>query len=98
MTRKFLTAMSLAVGIVAIGASQSAAEAGTRGHGGFHGGWHDDYGRFERSYHRPYKKRHYGLYGYDNFSPNCHRYLKKARWTGHRYWWRKYNRCMHAYH
>lgn len=79
MNRKFLTVMGIAAGIVAIGATLSDAEAGRREHG-FHGGWHDGYDRqTERRFHRRNIHGHYGFYGHDNFSQNCHRYLMKAR-------------------
>lgn len=94
MNRKFLIVMGLAAGIVAVGATASNAEAGRRGHG-FHTGWYNGGERHvERRFHRQKRRAHYGFYTPDSFSPTCHHYLKKARWSGHRYWWRKYNRCI----
>ena len=88
MNRNFISAVGLTVGIVVAAATVSDAEAGRRGHGGFHGGWHDDYGRH---WDKPKYRHQYGFHGYHR---TCHHFLKKARFTGHRYWWRKYQRCV----
>ncbi len=94
MNRKLWTVTGFVIGVAFSGSVLSDAEAGNRQQG-FHGGWHDDYGRhFDSRYHYRNRHRSYGLYGEDSFSPNCHRYLMKTRWSGHRYWWKKYNRCI----
>lgn len=95
MKSNFLTVLGIAAGIAAFGATVSDASAERRSNG-FHSGWHGGHDRHvERRHHRK-SRGHYGFYGRDSFSPNCHRYLMKARWSGHRYWWRKYNRCIRA--
>lgn len=38
-------------------------------------------------------KRHRGGYG-----GRCHWLKKKAHYTGSRYWWKKYKRCMYRYY
>ncbi|MEM7427922.1 MAG: hypothetical protein AAF441_17655 [Pseudomonadota bacterium] len=38
--------------------------------------------------HRPY---YHGFGG-------CGYFYKKAKWTGSRYWWKKYKRCAHGYY
>ena len=94
MNRKFLTILSVAAGIVVTGAAFSDAEAGRRDHG-YHGNWHGDFGHHKKRYYHRKLRGHYGYNGHDNFRYGCHHYLKKARYTGHRYWWLKYDRCMH---
>ncbi len=42
--------------------------------------------------HRRFRHRH-GHFGF-HYGPNCRYYLRKAKWTGRHYWWRKYERCM----
>lgn len=52
--------------------------------------------KFKRS-RRGYRHRHFnfghGWYGYRG----CGHLYRKARWTGSRYWWKQYRRCV-AYH
>ena len=39
-----------------------------------------------------------GDFGGDHYYDEACRYYKqKARWTGRRYWWKKYRRCMRQY-
>lgn len=47
---------------------------------GRHFGWH-------RGYRHGFKHHGYGYRG-------CGYFYRKAKWTGSRYWWKKYNRCI----
>jgi hypothetical protein len=46
--------------------------------------------RHGRRFHR-WNDRHYRPDG-------CHWLRRKARWTGKRYWWKRYSACRHHYY
>lgn len=97
MTKKILTAIALTVGIVSIGSTAQAGNfrsAAIFADNGFeiievknkHGG----------KKHRKHN-RHWG-HGHFEFKPHgCGYYYRKARRTGSRYWWKKYDRCVDRY-
>ena len=64
-------------------AGASVAEAGNKRHGYGHGNHHNNH--------------YWG--GYYEYEPtyNCRYFFRKARHTGSRYWWKKYNRCISRY-
>lgn len=84
MTRKILTAVTLAATVLA---SASVAEAGKRGGKHFHGGHGGGYGYG------------HGWNDYHGYEPaySCHYYFKKLRYTGSPYWLKKYRRCISRY-
>lgn len=81
MTLKLITALTVAASVLA---SVSIAEAGGK-HKGRHGGGKHFHGHVWHDYndYRPYH--------------NCRYYLKKARYTGSHYWFKKYRRCIGYY-
>ena len=46
---------------------------------------------FGYGFHYGHGYKHYG-YGYRG----CGYFLKKAKWTGSRYWWKQYRKCVHG--
>ena len=101
--------IAIAAAIAGAIALASPASAGTSGAAGFQNAdlvvkvGHNGGKRFKRF--RGHKRhfgygwghghgfKHYG-YGYHG----CGYFYKKAKWTGSRYWWKKYRRCTHGYY
>lgn len=97
MTKKILSTIAFAVGILAV---TSTAEANNMRTGTIVAD-----NTFEviqiKNKHRGNKhrrhNRHWG-HGHFEFRPHgCGYFYRKARRTGSRYWWRKYDRCVDRY-
>ena len=101
MTLKILTAIAVATGVLAM---SNAAEAGGKKRHGFHGHDHVKSVQHKRHHkHRRYNRRDrhfsidFGNYHYPSVH-SCRRLKKKAYYTGSRYWWKKYQRCINRYY
>ena len=107
MNTKFITLAAAAiVGAVALSTTASAGTTG--GAQGFQNAdlvikvGHKHRKRFKRF--RRHKRHFHGHwnygYGFNNHGygfHGCGYFYRKAKWTGSRYWWRKYNRCVRYY-
>ena len=86
MKKTLMTLVLLGMGATSLATMASPADAGNKH------GWH---GHF---------KFHYAPHGYwyhhkpYHWKGGCRYYLKKARYTGKRYWWKKYKWCISSYH
>ena len=99
MNTKTLAIAAAIAGAIAFAAPASAGSASANGFQnadlvvkvGHNGG--KRFKRFRRHKHWGYGYgfKHYG-YGFHG----CGYFYKKAKWTGSRYWWKKYNRCIHG--
>ena len=102
MNTKEIAIAAAIAGAIALSAPASAGTAGTSGFQnadlvvkvGHNGG--KRFKRFRRhnrhwghGFHYGHGFKHYGYRG-------CGYFYKKAKWTGSRYWWKKYNRCIHG--
>jgi len=92
MKKTLMTIAALGIGAISLAAMTTDAEAG-RKHGW--GGHDSHHGKVFRHGHRNFRFGH--VYGWFN-GHNCRYYRNKARWTGKRFWWRKYNRCMDRFY
>lgn len=105
MNKQLLAIAAIAVGAISIASAASTAQAATINTGiqntifadGAEARIVKTGGRRHFKFHRHFKYG-YGYtpyyytpkyYGYD-----CHYWLKKAKWTGSHYFWRKYKRCI----
>lgn len=56
--------------------------------------------RFHRRFYRPRLRYYYGapaVYGYYGYSRRCRHLKRRAKYTGSRYWWRRYVNCKYGY-
>ncbi len=97
MKKQVMTVLALGIGAVALTNTSSSAQASGWGTG------IQGEGLVLQVGHKHKHRRHGGIYfsfggGHlDNhyYGENCRYYKRKARWTGRRYWWKKYRRCMY---
>ncbi len=98
MFKKTIMAITFA-SIAVMTASTGALAGGGHGHGIRHG--HGHWGGHWRHGHRHWRhghrhwKRGYAvrLYTPNYYVPSCYKYKKRWKWTGKKYWFRKYKAC-----
>lgn len=99
MKKQVIMILAMGIGAVSLASVPSSAKTGEAGANIQNAGLVLDIGFKKKRHHRNHRYWHgYNDFGSYHYGGNCRYYKKKARWSGSRYWWKKYRRCMRRNH